>query len=467
MVTLAKVESTQLSFGEERDILCTISSVSTVTITLTSPVTLITDIYINCMIEIKACAGTPALNGKEFQIVDNTDDDIVICTDLSASLAAGDTFWIQRYSAAPPYTTAKPLTANWLGILSEGVNLPEPEYDSKEYRIIGGTRDWSIQTDGAVKCNGEIPFVIQNGKFLKPAFGRIYETGTDKASGGGSDLDGNVVAGVDTIILTDATDYATGDYIQIDTLTNSEIRKITNIATQTLTLDFGLDRAHADAIVCNEVEFPFTHVLEGASRLTPFTLEGVFEMSPDLILLYLGNIATKWEISGDEEGEVKAKYDIMASRPFKNTGTKNTVSEVSTAPYKFNDATFTFWDSVIARILKWNLSCEQNVDPRFYWRGNDNAAYASDRKEQDRVYTLNATVEIVDASVWDKLAARGELTLQVDFARATSDTFQLLCSKCKMLKAPHLMPEKGTIEVEEVFRPKTVKATFVDSVAPY
>jgi hypothetical protein len=466
MVGIAKAETSYISFGQERDIPVTVASVSSETITSNPPTTMITDLYIGCLLKIKSCAGNTALNNKYYVIVDNTDNDIEIDTDLSGDLAAADTAVIVAFGAPPLNTTAKAALSDWIGIMTE-FQAPDPKYEVKRYRYIGGTRDFGIAADGFISCTGKIPpFTVQNGKFLKFLLGRIYETGTDSGGGGGSDLDGAVEAGDTVVTLTSASGYAADDVIQITTGTNSECRLITAVTGNNITLAAGLDRDHADAEVCNEVIAPFTHVLEGQSRVPTFSLERRIVMASDLITYHCGNAITKFDFSGEEKGDLKLGVDILGSRPFKHAGDPNTVTALSTAPYLFHQAQMTLFGSIFARMKEWSLSGDNKLKDAGYWRRN-NGAYSQDVIEEEREYQMTVKANIVDSTLYDQLTARSAVTAQLDFSRGASDTLQILCSNCEIEESPHPIPEKGAFEPEMVLFPKTVKITIVDSVNPY
>lgn len=88
-----------------------------------------------------------------------------------------------------------------------------------------------------------------------------------------------------SVTVTSAAGIATNDLIQIDVnsvsgTTSSEVRKVTNIVTNTLTLDVGVTYAHASGVQVIKVNTPFTHTIAEANTLPSLTVEkniGSFE----------------------------------------------------------------------------------------------------------------------------------------------------------------------------------------------
>lgn len=89
---------------------------------------------------------------------------------------------------------------------------------------------------------------------------------------------GSVSIGATSITVTSAAGIATNDLIQIDVnsisgTTSSEVRKVTNIVSTTLTLDVGLTYAHGSGVQIIKVNTPFTHTLTEANSLASLTVE--------------------------------------------------------------------------------------------------------------------------------------------------------------------------------------------------
>ena len=94
-------------------------------------------------------------------------------------------------------------------------------------------------------------------------------------------LNGGLAAGVTSVTVTSATGMAVGGYVQIDVNvaggTTAEVRKITNIASNVLTLDTATNFAHltgaAVAYVTAASATPFVHTLLSGNTLPSLTIE--------------------------------------------------------------------------------------------------------------------------------------------------------------------------------------------------
>lgn len=91
-------------------------------------------------------------------------------------------------------------------------------------------------------------------------------------------LSAPVTAPTSTITVTSATGITTGTFVQVDvnsvfTGTTSEVRKVTNVVTTTLTLDSPLTFNHANAAQVILVTTPYTHTLNEQNTLPSLTVE--------------------------------------------------------------------------------------------------------------------------------------------------------------------------------------------------
>lgn len=107
-----------------------------------------------------------------------------------------------------------------------------------------------------------------------------HASGVAVTTGTTTTLNGATTANATTATVTSASGLAVGNIIQIDVnsvagTTTSEIRKITVIATNTLTLDSALTYAHATAAQVTLVPTagPFTHTISEQNSLPSLTVE--------------------------------------------------------------------------------------------------------------------------------------------------------------------------------------------------
>jgi hypothetical protein len=113
---------------------------------------------------------------------------------------------------------------------------------------------------------------------VSDAFFYNHAIGAAAVTGATTTLNGATIATATTVVVTSAAGLAQNDIIQIDASTvsgskTSECRKITNIATNTLTLDSALTYAHADLSVVVKVTSPYTHTISEQNTLPSLTVE--------------------------------------------------------------------------------------------------------------------------------------------------------------------------------------------------
>ena len=132
-----------------------------------------------------------------------------------------------------------------------GYNYPEPLYKGEMARFMGI-------------------------RFIRSPYGKLYLSGGTLAQAA-TTLNGAVVAGATSIIVTDATGLAVGDFITLGTLeaADAEQVQITVVAGTTLTVkgagngasNFGLEWAHADGAAVTEAANVAAICLLGANSV--------------------------------------------------------------------------------------------------------------------------------------------------------------------------------------------------------
>ncbi|NWJ46476.1 MAG: hypothetical protein HXX08_11405 [Chloroflexi bacterium] len=159
-----------------------------------------------------------------------------------------------------------PNTALLLSSLS--VNRNPKNWSDTPY---SGTRAKNIfRVPGRLEVTGTMGYMLRpnvNVPILVKAFGQDNQgvIGTVPGTPVTTTLNGATTVGATTVIVTSATGLIVNTIIQIDTGTSAECRKITNVATNTLTLDVALNNAHANSVAVAKVIAPYTHTIPSAS----------------------------------------------------------------------------------------------------------------------------------------------------------------------------------------------------------
>lgn len=225
------------------------------------------------------------------------------------------------------------------------------------------------------------------------------------------------IATATTVVVTSAAGLATGNIIQIDVnsvagSTTSECRKITNIATNTLTLDAALTYAHASAANVSLVAAPFTHTfVQGATTIPSLTVEknlGSFQS-----LQFAGCRVNKFDLKmpvGNTAAEITA--DLMG-RSVAVLNSPSAISVTNELPFVFTEATLNFYNSLRADTSNVNIVIENGVKETYTFSGNHGPSFLT-----PVTLHVNGTVDVVWSSLND--ATYG------DFTRLDSQTLGAL-----------------------------------------
>lgn len=110
------------------------------------------------------------------------------------------------------------------------------------------------------------------------AFYFAHASGATVVTGTTTTTSGTVTAPTSTVTVTSAAGITTNSFVQIDVnsvsgVTTSEVRKVTNVVTNTLTLDSPLTFNHASGVQVILVTTPYTHTLSEQNTLPSLTVE--------------------------------------------------------------------------------------------------------------------------------------------------------------------------------------------------
>ena len=366
------------------------------------------------------------------------------------------------------YGTKSTALGTWIGIVPRA-SFPTKSNEAREWWAAGEGRDFFAQADGIAVLEGSLPFVLQNGYLMFFVFGDVVDTGTDVALGGGSTLNGALAVGATNIILVDASDYAVNDYIQIGA-GNGEIRKVTNIAgAPTIVVDKGVRKIHANGEVCNEVEAPFTHVMQNFDALPDllsFTLETTYDDGTNTLVRWAaGCKIDSLTLEATEEDVLIATADVIAKIDTKDTSGSATVTAKTNEPYKFYEAAWSINGSPFTKVTSFRNTVNNALRPKRYMQST-NGQYVYELIVGKRTHELQMTVVIDDFTVYDLILDGSTFDAYVTFTRGANDTLRIDWTECKILNAPHDVPEEGEVVVEARMRARRTKFTFVDS-EPY
>jgi hypothetical protein len=286
---------------------------------------------------------------------------------------------VERYGSLSATGIAKEATfgtavaaTTFLPMTSNGLELDPSLFSPK---VMFGQRDlnsWPLY--GQFKAAGSLsaPLFPTNGMTLLAG-----SIGADAAAGNGvtgtgsasaNTLNGGVSAGATTVVLTSATGYTVGSYIQIDVngsgpTTTAEVRKITVVSTNTLTLDAALGYAHLTGAATKVVTAPFTHTITQANTLPSFTVEknlGNFES-----LQFTGSRINKFGLQQSAGNtEATLSVDLMSKNAAVLT-TPTAISVTNENPYVYAEATATIFGTAVTQTTSVDLSIENGLKDTF------------------------------------------------------------------------------------------------------
>lgn len=194
-------------------------------------------------------------------------------------------------------------------------------------------------------------------------------TGTSTLAAGGSS------AGATSITLTagGGASFTQGQIIQVDvnstiTPTTAECRKISTIATDTLTLDKALTYAHAASAPVKGVVAPYTHSVQQANTLSSLTVEknlGSFQS-----LQFSGARVNKFDVqitNGNQEATISA--DMMAKHAAV-LDTPSSIAITNEMPFVFAEASLNLNSQAVAQATSADLSIENGLKDTYTFNGS-------------------------------------------------------------------------------------------------
>jgi len=210
------------------------------------------------------------------------------------------------------------------------------------------------------------------------AFFFAHASGVPAVTASTTTLSAPSVATATTVTVTSATGIVAGTIIQIDTNSvtggfTSEVRKVTLVSTNTLTLDQALTYAHASGAIVTIVVAPFLHTVLDATSLPSYTIEknvGGFQ-SLQFAGMRIGKLDVKVPTGS-------SAADITADVSGQSVTVLNTPSQVSVLneqPYVFAEANLVFNGNQRADIRNVNITIDNGLKETYTYSGNRGPAF--------------------------------------------------------------------------------------------
>lgn len=204
-------------------------------------------------------------------------------------------------------------------------------------------------------------------------------------------------AAATTVTVTSATGITVGTIIQIDVNTvsgskTSEIRKVTTVASTTLTLDVALVYAHASGAQVNVVVAPFTHTLVEQNNLPSLTVEknlGSFQS-----LQFAGCKVGKFDIKVPTGNSPAGITMDLSGQSVATLSSPTAISVAAESPYVFAEATLTMFGSVRTEASNCTVTIDNGLKETYTYSNNHGPSFIT-----PVTLHVNGTIDVV----WDSL----------------------------------------------------------------
>lgn len=297
------------------------------------------------------------------------------------------------------------------GYVQEATQLPDPEINWIEERIIGGTREIFNKVEGQNAYEGgSIPITPYDGAPI------AYLLGKDSVSVD-SDIDGNSETGTNTHTLTALKD-----------------------------------------------DLPPTQTIEATYKAAASS------GADDFVRTFTGAAPQSGEIAVNNEEELAVSLDYIALGV--TTGTSQTESPTvpSREPWLFHDvaSNLSLFGTSFARVSDFSLSVTNNLEDGRYLEDSE----APDPYELTygiTEYDLSATITVDDDTIYDELVSQSNSSFkaELEFEKPSSgENLRITCEDCDIESAPHELPaEETTVDVDVSIIPESVTIKVEDTEA--
>ena len=343
----------------------------------------------------------------------------------------------------------------------ETFDTPDPEMSVEGRRFLSTTskRNVSVFYPGQQTLSGGVSgIVLLNGWPLRFPIGtvRTFPIASSTSGSTGLTLNGAVKKGDVYILLNAVTNLVDGDYIVIgytsdDSNSTAEVRRIVDIISSRVKLNYPLSFDHATSTAVRECTTAsvYTHTIEEAVDLDTVSWHVHMKDSTETAAKnfdrrYVGGMIGSSTIAAEEGGMLTMSWDsVNFLNMIHNQQNQKTVGDASgddyygasiaanmpryglmqaidsddvgepshngaavndgtgyptTSPYYFSQGTIKFFGQEFARIRSFSLSISNGEEPRYYiGKQGARARGPHEIKEGPREYSMSASVVLPDA----------------------------------------------------------------------
>lgn len=289
----------------------------------------------------------------------------------------------------------------------------------------------AIDTGGLLEIR-KIASVATNTLTLSDALTYAHATGATAVTGAATTtLNGAVSANATTVIVTSAAGISVNSFIQIDVNSvagsfTSEVRKVTAVATNTLTLDTALTYAHGNGVNVWLVAAPYFHYMAQANTLSSLTVEknlGNFES-----LQFAGCRVNKLGISmsaTNTEGTITA--DLMA-KSVAVLASPSAIAITNESPWVFAESTVTLFNQVVAQAISVEINIENGVKDTYTMNSSHNPQFLTPvtRAITGKIDIVFTSLDDVTWGYYNQMVAGTSGPLLLSFAHPTTGGYMTI-----------------------------------------
>jgi hypothetical protein len=224
----------------------------------------------------------------------------------------------------------------------------------------------------------KISNVVSNTITVADALFFAHASGITVTTGTTTTLNGALTAPTTTVVVSSATGIVNGSFIQIDVnsvtgATTSEVRKVTNVATNTLTIDQAVTFNHASGAQVILVTTPYTHTITQQNTLPSLTVEknlGSFQS-----LQFAGCRVNKFDLKAPVGNN---PVDITADMMGQSVATLSTPTAVTVAnesPFVFAEAILTAFGNARYDAHNISMAIENGLKETYTYSGNHGPSF--------------------------------------------------------------------------------------------
>lgn len=299
------------------------------------------------------------------------------------------------------------------GIVADAAQMPDPEIDYLEDRVIGGPRTIFDKRPGQRTYEaGSVTVTPQDGWPFAYLFGK-ETVNTDE------DVDGNSETGKDTHVFE----------------------------------------------VLND-DLPPT-----------FTTEAVYyapssSSADDFVRTFGGCAVASGTLESDNESQLTVDLDIYAMSVEPGTTSTGSIDVPQTEKWIFSDASsnLEMFGSSFSRVTDFSLDLDNGLESKYYIE-SEQSPDPFEILYNIAEFSMDATISIDDNSIYTELARdsddQNKFTTSIEFTRPNGDTLRVEATGCEFEDAPHEIPDDDqTIDVDVSILPEDVTVYVEDSVNP-